>query len=363
MLALWLGLACAPDVVPEAMTEDLEPQAALWLTGAGFDWDLFNHRVSALRFGFAEEAVEVAVVGGTSTTNTLPDLEDVCDPSACSEIPFFDASSVQVGWGHLVTSNAVVGTGTVTLDIPQGGASSVLDIDLPTVPDGEVVALIAGFSVDTAQPLSGDEPACYRPEYGWHPTRISITLADADADATTNQGSVEVAARFDVGATGEASRACIDDVFDRAVVGMTVDVVLLAGVDATNSEVISAQATYELGDGGRRAPNPQSAPPPVALSLEAPVLGWSTLDFTFDSGEGRGSYLRTLDFTLGDGEASGTATNFSPLTQLSGFSYAFEGTVEAVHLDAEVETGTVFVDTLRPRLDDDDRPVFERIVR
>ena len=227
MFAAWMWLvACAPVEEPA----ELETQEALWLQGAYFNWRFFNHRVSALRFGFSDDDVEVGVIGGTSTTNTPADLEPTCSSATCFELPFEDDSTVRVGWGHLRTDTVAVGTATVALDVPQGGAVGAIDIELPAVPGGEVTALLTGFTVNTDRPLAGDEPACYRPEYGWHPRRFAIEILDVSLDEEARTGTVEVAAQFDPGPSLEAQRACIDDVFERSLVAVSVDVMLLVGV-------------------------------------------------------------------------------------------------------------------------------------
>lgn len=312
MMLVWMWVACS--------SQPVGGQEALWMQSAYFDWDLFNHRVSALRFGFAGDDAELAVVGGTSTTNTPADLEDVCDPSTCFELPFEDRAFTEFGWGRLVADEAAIGVGAVALEVPPGGASGTVDIALPDVPAGEITALLAGFALDTDRALSG-EPACYRPEYGWHPRRFAIAIDAVSVDEATNVGTVEVSAQFDPGPSFEDERACIDDVVERSVVGVTVDVVLLVGVDAVTTETVTSAADYPLGPGGRLDPDPQPEVAPLPLVADAPVLGWSSLDFAFDSGaDGRGSYLRSLGVVLEDGGAAGIATNFSPRTQLTGFA-------------------------------------------
>ena len=129
------------------------------------------------------------------------------------------------------------------------------------------------------------------------------------------------------------------------------------------SETVTSEATYPYGEGERRDPDEQPEVLPSALGVSAPVVGWSGIDFTFDSGDGRGSYLRSFGFELDEGGAAGVATNFSPRTQLSGFAYTFEGTVEAVELDADVQTGLVVVEELIPELDGAHDPVFARVPR
>ena len=54
-------------------------------------------------------------------------------------------------------------------------------------------------------------------------------------------------------------------------------------------------------------------------------------------------------------EASGTATNYSPLTQLHDFSFSFDGTVTHVPLDGA--SHDTVSGTLPTGLDDDDRPI------
>ena len=53
----------------------------------------------------------------------------------------------------------------------------------------------------------------------------------------------------------------------------------------------------------------------------------------------RGAYLRSLAFGIdGDGgSASGSATNRSPGTQLTGFSYTFDGTVVGARVAGDIQ--------------------------
>jgi hypothetical protein len=81
------------------------------------------------------------------------------------------------------------------------------------------------------------------------------------------------------------------------------------------------------------------------LDLESAAAGWSAFDFRFhpNDAEDRGAYLRTLSFAIdaSAGEAAGTATNYSPVSQLSGFEYAFTGTIRSVALEEAPERGRV----------------------
>ncbi|MEN0062844.1 MAG: hypothetical protein AAGA48_11890 [Myxococcota bacterium] len=338
---MWWLVACV----------SLPEQQAEYLRGAYFNWNGFNHRVSAVQFAANEGQAEMVVIGGTSTTLTPADLDDGCDPGICLEFPFIDNSVARLGWGRLTSDTVALGTGSVEFDVPRAGASSTLDIELDGVPGGEVTAILTGFGLNTDRPLAG-EAACYRPEYGWHPRRIALSIDDVTVSGKT--ATVAVRAAFEAGATFEAERVCIDEVFERAVAAMRLDVLVLAGVDVVTAQTITAAADYPFGD--QVNPKPQEEAEPTPLSNVAPVNGWQSVDFAFDAGDGRGAYLRSFGFEITEAGAAGIATNFSPGTQLSGMSYTFEGTVLAIEADGAVQTGTVAVEELPAELDGDDNP-------
>jgi hypothetical protein len=95
-----------------------------------------------------------------------------------------------------------------------------------------------------------------------------------------------------------------------------------------------------------------------------PLLGWSQFDFRFhvDDPDDRGAYLRTVsvDADLATTTASGHATNYSPGSQLSGFDYAFSGTVRGMEVDGEVERGLV-VETVPVDLREDGTPEIHQL--
>ncbi|MEO0606389.1 MAG: hypothetical protein AAF211_33485 [Myxococcota bacterium] len=307
MLWMWMLAGCT----------SLETQEALFVQGAYFDWVGFNHRVSALRFGFADDEAELAIIGGTSTTGTPADLDDGCDPATCDEFPFDDDAEVRLGWAQLTTDTVALGTGTVTLEVPRGGASGSVDIELPAAPSGELTALLRGYTLDTDVPYTG-EPGCYRPEYGWHPQNFRLAIDDVTRAGRT--ATVTVSAQFDPGPSFEEERLCIDEVFERAVIAMSVDVLVLAGADGVTDETVTASAEYSYGNGPFQ-PDPQEEVAPTPIAAGAPVIGWSSVDFAFDSGaDGRGTYLRSFGFEITEAGATGIATNFSPVTQLTGMS-------------------------------------------
>lgn len=337
------------------------------MEGWSFDWVRFNHRVSYLEYGLDADAARVSVIGGTSTTAQSPELDAQCDPDTCDEFPFVDDAEITVRWASATTRDAVFGTGTAVLDdVGPDGVTQSIDVPLPRKVRGQPVAIINGYVLDTNNPLSGGE-ACYRPEYGWHPHVVSVSLEPTLSDDGKSV-AVDVTAVFDAGNSLEDSRQCIDEVSDEARVAMSVDVLVIAGKAPVESHQVAYDMAYEFGCAPGQFPctNPAEQPDPdpsdrgLPITFDDPLLGWSSWAFEFhvDDPDDRGAYIRSwvVDASAADGIATGHATNYSPNTQLSGFDYAFTGTVVGVDLGAEVERG-VIADEISVELDEQDRPV------
>ncbi len=325
-------------------------ESVQWVEGVGFEWDLFNHRLSYAELQVGDDAVDIVVVGGTSTTLSAtgapPDLSAECDPDEtesalpCDEFPFNDTAFVEIRTGRGSGSKVASGTGTVDVVADADGETTSIEIELSRKPKGDVIALIHGLTVDTDEPLA-DGPSCYDPAYGWHPRRIAVVLGEPSVDGMTVTVPVEVA--FEAGNSLEDERQCIDAVIEQARVAMTVGVqVISAGGDAVSETVSHGQVFEYSGTAG--SPGEQAAPDlserTIDLAFDGPI-GWSAVDFRFheDDPEDRGAYLRSMSFALdvSSTSASGAATNFSPGTQLSGFDYSFAGTVSAIPGVFEVE--------------------------
>jgi hypothetical protein len=334
------------------------------MESSSFAWDFFNHRLSHLQLGVDDSDAVVSVIGGTSTTNVFVPLDDGCDPSTCDEFPAFDNAIVSVGWASTTSKRAVFGAQTVAFDVDRDGATASVTVPLEEKGKGTPVAILRGYTFDTQRPLSGGT-ACYRPENGWHPRRMSIALGEPVLSDDRRSVTVDVTGVFEAGPTLDPERMCIDAVYEQAVVGLEVDVfVVVTKQDAETIEVGHDLAYAFSGD--RFEPGEQ--PPPdladraLGTSLSDPLVGWSAFDFRFNQqGETRGAYLRTFELLASplDDVASGHATNFSPGTQLAAFDYAFTGRVEAVETGSEIERGTVD-QTIEVALDDEGRPVVER---
>lgn len=326
-----------------------------WLEGAGYGWVLFNHRLSYYETRLDSEGAQVAVIGGTSTTAVARPLPKGCDQGVCNEFPVFDDADVRVSWGRSDTRRATAAVGSAELIVDAAGAEGTLEVELPHSA-GDATAIIQGFVVDTDQPLTGGD-ACYLPGNGWMPTHLGIALSEVSLDGTSAR--VDVAASFEAGETLEKVRECIDDVNEQAAVRMVVDVLVVGTDREITADTITISESYDYGS--KSDPVEQPIPEGQQLSFDPTeqLVGWSALDWRFhvDDPEARGAYLRTLDFVIDGNEAAGTATNYSPGTQLSGFDYAFEGTVQGVDLGQEVDRGHL-VDVLPAEVDDD----YEAIV-
>lgn len=319
------------------------------MEGLGYGWTYFNHRLGALTAGVDEQGAFGAVVGGTSTTGETPLLPEHCDPDQCEEFPFLDEADL---WVRRVTATAPVrsATGAATWLTGAAGSTARIALDLPGARNP--VALLRALRLDTAAPLLD----CYDPAFGWHPRRIRVAVG-----APVQEGdrvSVDVEALFEAGPSEEAVRACVDAVHEDAVV--TVEIGLLIVDAQAEFEDVHSEAQWS-DEGAPFDPVAQldPAPEPVALSAAA-FRGWTVLDWQFHPDETRGAYLRTLGVDLEADGALGTATNFSPGTQLSGFHYTFDGTVGALDLDVDVVSKR-WEAHLPAALDAEGQPVVHRL--
>ncbi|MEQ1572429.1 MAG: hypothetical protein ABMA64_42810 [Myxococcota bacterium] len=344
---------------------ELDPQSGTVLEGFGFGWEYFNHRLSYLHVRPGSTSTEVAVVGGTSTTNqVLAPLPATCDV-ACEEFPFTDSSDVDVSWANLTSTRTAIVRGTVHLEVSAAGATGTVTAPLPEHAPETATALLSGLVLSTQHELSGG-PSCYQPEYGWHPRRIAVALGEVTIDG--DQVSAPVSATFAAGKTFDPDRECIDAVYDQAVVDLDVDVTFLVGDGAVEDLDLVQGAQFEFS-GNPANPEPQTDPAPIALEfpITPTALGFAAIDFAFDPTrtDDRGAYLRTWSFTAAPGEgqepfvaANATATNFSPGTQLEDFGYRFEGVVRAVDFELELTRGTTSEAGIPAALDEAGQPVI-----
>lgn len=341
----------------------LPEQKGSVLEGFKYNWDLFNHRLSTLHVISGDSATEVAVVGGTSTTSEVLDLADTCDPDICDEFSFADNAIVDVWWSTVATTDAALLPMTVSLEVGRDGASAVAVGTLPKGARGEQedsVALLSGLSLRTDHPLAEDTEACYRPRYGWHPRQISIAAGDVSING--DQVTVPVDAIFSAGKNFEEARTCIDEVNTLAVVSLDVHLLVVVGADAIETIPLSREASYPFVFG--ETPEVQLEPEPtdIATGIEAPLLGFGSMNFEFDPDrtDDRGAYLRSVGLWATPEGANAIATNYSPGTQIFDFAYRFEGEIHAVEIDAEITRGKSS-DTFPAALDEAGDPVLNSL--
>jgi hypothetical protein len=315
----------------------------VWLEGSRYGWRDFNHRLAHWETRLEPDSVSVAVVGGTSTTNRETVLPEGCDPKTCTEYPQSDEANVLVRWARAETSHWHAVRTNTTIVAGTDGAATTVSVALPKK-GRSVFALIEGFAVDGGEPLTGGD-ACYTPENGWMPTELGITLANVSLSNDGMKASVDVRVIGRAGKTLEDVRECVDEVVDQAQFRFEVDVLFVEGTAEESPVYIveNAEYAYEYGT----VPDPQPEPKPYDLQqdLDRFLTGWSRVYWQFDrkDPDTRGAYLRTLGFEIvaDDSSATGIASNYSPITQLSGFDYLFEGTVQLVELGTDVTRGTI----------------------
>ncbi len=319
------------------------------MNSLSFEWAATNHRLSVLQARPRGDDLEVAVIGGASTTGVVFDEGGECVSSSCSEFPFLDTSVLSARTLEVSSKRSVLASGSTSLIVGADGATQTLTIDLPRRARGEGMAVLAGLRIDTG--ISQALDSCYDPRHGWHFRRFAVVLGTPLLSDDGEQATLTVDASFEAGASFEDARACVDAVYEQAQIGLEVDVAVVFDPRVVPaSEVISNEGAWERGE-------EQSAPDRVDIG-SAPIAGWSTIDYRFhgDDPDGpRGAYLRSLAFELDPlaQTARGYATNEAPSgIQLSGFDYSFTGMVRSMDIRADfISRG--YVDLALPATLDD----------
>jgi hypothetical protein len=335
-----------------------EKEEILWLEGSRYGWEHFNHRLAHWETRLGPDGVDVAVVGGTSTTDRETVLPKGCDPTTCQELPASDNADVLVRWARAETASWHAARATTTIVTGADGATGSVKVQLPKKARS-VFAVIEGFSIDGGEPLTGGD-ACYAPENGWLPTTLAIGLGAVDLSDDGMEATVDVGVYATAGDTFEKARSCIDEVADQAQFRFDVDVLVVEGT--ANAAVLPVEQLVSYDYKYGTDPDLQEEPPPIELNkdLSRSFAGWSsvTWNFTVEDSGLRGAYLRTLGFEVvaKDGTATGFATNYSPITQLTGLDYLFEGTLQIVDLGTDVTRGTV-EETVPAALDAEGAPI------
>src|SRR5262245_23330623 len=108
-----------------------EKEEMLWLEGSRFGWEHFNHRLAHWETRLSPDGVDVAVVGGTSTTGRETVLPEGCAPETCGEFPAKDDASVLVRWARAETASFHAVRATATIVAGADGASTSVKVQLP----------------------------------------------------------------------------------------------------------------------------------------------------------------------------------------------------------------------------------------
>jgi hypothetical protein len=351
---------CAAAVLACVGCRGGEPVDARWLEGFDLGWTFFNHRVSQVVARTDDDAAQVAFVGGTSTTGVRPTLPDGCDPSTCEEFPFLDTADIALYYGRIQTDRAAFADGAVTVVAGVDGASTTVSVPLPPGAPRAGFAMLRSLSLGTDVPLDG-EAGCYDPANGWHPRRVRVALGPPTFEGDVARVTVDVA--FEAGNSLEDVRACIDAVRDRAQVRFDLALWVVATREAVTEQEVVGGMSFPDPAGG--VPAPQV--PTDAAALDGAfgpdsVVGWRAVDMAFHQEDPleRGAYLRTWTLRVDPvgGTAAGQATNYSPGTQLSGFSYEFAGTVVGATLPGAVAHGFTAATAVPAALAEDGGPVL-----
>lgn len=342
---------------------------ASWLEGFGFSWQNANHRLSHLSVQLGDDTAQIAVIGGASTTGVAFDDSGTCLSTTCSEFDFVtDDADVEVSWVRASSDRARFASGALTLEVGADGASGEIELPLIGRARGEAVAFLSGVTLDTGDSLPEAAAAisCYDPRHGWHVRELGVSLGVATLADDRRSVRVPVQAAFRAGASGERVRACSDAVYDLAVVPITVSVAVVVGDGAQHEHEVRTAKTYPFNGNPF---NPPEQPPPgedeIAAAFVAPgsLAGWTALSWRFYPDEAeKGAYLRTWRFAL-DRQAStavGHATNYSPVTQLDGFDYRFEGRIVEFEVEAALSRGSAS-GSLPAALDEAGEPVISTL--
>lgn len=330
---------------------------AAWLEGFSYRWVDFNHRLSSLVVRPSVSQVDVAVIGGTSTTGEVFDDSGECIGPGCGELPFFDETDISVQWAvGLSSPKTRLGKGTVELVATPSSDSRDVRIELPGKGRGTATAVIAGLSFQAMVDSSEQNPSCYDPRHGWLPRALRVTIGDVSLSDDGRAALVPVAAVFAAGPTLEALRVCLDAAVPYARARVRVDVVVVVSEGATS--------TSDVGQSGAFADDPsdpQTLDPSAAMwtpTFPDGMAGWRDMSWTFHASdpEDRGAYLRSLELGLTADSAYGWATNTSA-TMLSGFEVRFAGTVVERDVDVDVTHWEASADGMPADIDSLGEPV------
>ncbi len=330
LLPLTVGCGQADEHCADAPEVSRPVASASWLQGFGYRWSDFNHRLSLLHLRPVDDVLEVAVVGGASTTG----VQFGCVDDSCRELPWTDQSSVWAAVQTAQSRSLRFAHTTVRAEVGASGDTRTVNVFMGGAVDGDAVAFISGLRIDTGAVAAAASDQCYDSRHGWLPRSLSVSaVVSAIHDTTVD---VDVALLFEAGESGEPIRACMDAVAAQAVVAMELDIAIAAGVQDVQTQGVESAVSYGC-DGCPLDPPAQPPPASTTIAIEGDLLGWQSLEFLVRGSDAfpRGAYLTSMDVNadVSAGTAVGHVTNLSPGTQQSGLDAQFRGVIVTASAD------------------------------
>lgn len=269
MLILLLT-ACGPATTGEALV----------LTGWEFHWEDLSHRVSLVRVGLEQDStLQLGLIGGDFSTGQT----------------MVDTPHYRVRFQRVRAPGLRAWEGRAVFDVgPEGGSSGTVRVEAPGV-DGDLVAVLQGFAINTDVPQPAGYPADYDPGYGYTSAGFGVLLGDPVVGTDTVEVPVELALRWAPQDREDMNAAMLHA---HADVEVRVLVMAFKGVAEPTSVTGSTEYPYDP---------PYTEQPPLELPVEVSGPGaegfvaWRGFDLRGSAlGEdaGQGDYLRAFGAEL-----------------------------------------------------------------
>ncbi|MFZ5476515.1 MAG: hypothetical protein ACOZNI_07025 [Myxococcota bacterium] len=306
-----------------------EPVETLVLTGWRYEWQELSHRVAYVRVGLEDDSsLRLGLVGGDWSTGEQ----------------FSDAPDYAVRYARVRTPFARAVRGEVTFEVgPDGTAEAEAVVDAGELGDGELVALLDGFEIDTDVAQGDDYPADYDPAHGYASQGFAFAAGTPVREGDAVRVPVVATVRW-----GPQDRPDMNEAVPFATTGVSVRVLVVAhdGELATREVAVERQQPWD-------PPMTEQEPLLADVAFDSPrpegFVGWTALDLqaNFDGPDaGEGEYLRAFGAELAptadekgawEGEVAATLSNTS-LSEFTQLHAGFTGTLAYVGVkDAEVE--------------------------
>lgn len=334
-----------------------EATTASWLTGFDWRWENSNHRLSAMVIEPVGPDIDVAVVGGASTTGVVFNDNGCVNSNTCWELPVADATNLSAQWSEVTSSKAVVINARVPLTVVLGGAEATLAVPLPRrfKADTPVSAFIAGLALSTADVSIDPSVSCYDTHHGWLLRELGAGVVSTVLTSDRRAVDVRVHASFQAGASLEDERRCLDTAVAEAGIGLDLSLVVVVGGDEGSVTDVTQAALVPFDPAAPEAFSDDDWTP-WTISADQ-IGGWAEVywRFHYDDPDFRGAYLRSLTLAAeaDAGRAIGWATHDAPAAVLkSGFSFLFSGRLQTWAVDAASASHSASIAEMPSELDE-----------